>query len=173
MAEDRENFLSRWSKRKRDAAAKTESAPAPKAETASEAPALPPLDQLTHDSDFSVFMHAKVDERLRRAALKKLFSDPRFNVVDGLDDYAEDYTKLESLAPEVARRLEHAKSTLFGRESGRSEAPDEDAAASAPATDTPPEASGAQESNDAAAPDQREETAVRHPAPRDPDTKTS
>jgi len=172
MAEDREPFLSRWSKRKRDAAAKTESAPAPKAETAPEAPALPPLDQLTHDSDFSVFMHAKVDERLRRAALKKLFSDPRFNVVDGLDDYAEDYTKLEALAPEVARRLEHAKSTLFGRDSGKSETPGDETAASTPPTDTPPEPSEPPGSNDAAAPDQREETAAQQPAPRDPDTKT-
>jgi len=172
MAEDREPFLSRWSRRKRDAAAQAESAPATKAEAAAEAPPLPPLEQLTPDSDFSAFMHAKVDDRLRRAALKKLFADPRFNVVDGLDDYAEDFTKLESLAPEAARRLEHARTTLFGRESGKSETPGEETTASAPSTESPPAPSGTPEARETAAPDARDEAAARRSAPRDPETQS-
>ena len=43
-----------------------------------------------------------------------MFSDPAFNVVDGLDDYAEDYTQLETLAEGAAATLEHAKRTLLG-----------------------------------------------------------
>ena len=110
MAQDREPFLRRWSRRKLEEAQK----PAQPADAP--APELPSIDSLTSDSDYSVFMHEKVDEKLRRAALKKLFSDPSFNVVDGLDDYAEDFTQLESLAEGAAAGLEHAKRTLLGRD---------------------------------------------------------
>jgi len=99
MVQNREPFLSRWSRRKR---ASADAAPAPKLPAQAEGPPpeLPPIDSLTPESDFSAFMHKQVDEKLRRAALAKLFSDPAFNVVDGLDDYAEDYTQLETLADE-------------------------------------------------------------------------
>ena len=40
-------------------------------------------------------------EDVRRAALKKLFSDPRFNVMDGLDVYIDDYSKTEPIPPEM------------------------------------------------------------------------
>jgi hypothetical protein len=119
MAQNREPFLSRWSRRKRAARASPVEPEAPaKAEApagpAAPPPELPPIDSLTPDSDFSVFMHEQVDEKLRRAALRKLFSDPALNVVDGLDDYAEDFNQLEALASGAAAGLEHAKRTLFG-----------------------------------------------------------
>jgi hypothetical protein len=122
MAEDKEAFLSRWSRRKLDA----REPPAPGAETpkpplapaapsaASEARALPPLEEVGPDTDFSVFMGKEVEEGLRRAALKKLFADPRFNIMDGLDTYTEDYTLAETISPEMLATLEHAKHTLFG-----------------------------------------------------------
>jgi hypothetical protein len=116
MAQDKENPLSRWSRLKREAEApkparKAAPGPAPRAPE-TPMPELPPLDQLTPDSDFSAFMDPRVDERLRRLALKRLFSDPRLNVVDGLDDFAEDYTLLEDLPQELVAKLEHARSTL-------------------------------------------------------------
>jgi hypothetical protein len=120
MAQDKENPLSRWSRLKREAAREAEAprparkaapGPAPRAPE-TPMPELPPLDQLTPDSDFSAFMDPRVDERLRRLALKKLFSDPRLNIVDGLDDFAEDYTLLEDLPQELVAKLEHARSTL-------------------------------------------------------------
>jgi Protein of unknown function (DUF3306) len=119
MAQNREPFLSRWSRRKRAARAAPGEPGAPAtAETptrpATPPPELPPIDSLTPDSDFSAFMHEQVDEKLRRAALRKLFSDPALNVVDGLDDYAEDFNQLEALASGAAAGLEHAKRTLFG-----------------------------------------------------------
>jgi len=75
---------------------------------------LPSLDELGPDSDFRGFMKPDVDDGVRRAALKQLFSDPHFNVADGLDVYAEDYTKLESMAPAMVAGLKHAQRLLFG-----------------------------------------------------------
>jgi hypothetical protein len=122
MAGDREDFLRRWSRRKLGAAAEA-AAPKPPAPApaAPEAP-LPPVDSLTPESDFSAFMRAKVDEGVKRAALKKLFADPRFNVIDGLDVDIDDYSKLETLSPDLRDKLEHVKSTLFGRDRERTAA---------------------------------------------------
>lgn len=113
MAQDRGDFLGRWSRRKRAAAAQV-AAPAPAAPEA--APKLPSVDSLTFESDFKDFMHAKVEEGVKRAALKKLFADPRFNVIDFMDVYIDDYTNLETIPPDMLARLQHARTTLFGRE---------------------------------------------------------
>src|SRR5262249_18324773 len=56
-------------------------------------PPLPPVESLTPESDFTPFMSAEVDAGLRRMALKTLFSDPRFNVMDRLDVYIDDYSQ--------------------------------------------------------------------------------
>jgi len=106
MSEDKEDFLRRWSRRKHQAAAQRPVVQDP-------APQLPPLDSLTFESDFKAFMHAKVEEGVKRAALKKLFSDPRFNVMDGLDTYIDDYTKAEPISEELLAQLEHARQTLM------------------------------------------------------------
>jgi hypothetical protein len=123
MAQDKENPLARWSRLKREAASAPaapkpvpKAAPAPPPRAPAAPPELPPLDQLTPDSDFSAFMDPRVDERLRRLALNKLFSDPRLNIVDGLDDFAEDYSLLEDLPQELVAKLEHARSTLRRRD---------------------------------------------------------
>jgi len=106
--------LSRWSRRKLEAG--RESAPA-RANAAPAAPApsspapaaaaaeLPSVESLGFDSDFAAFLRPEVDEKLRRAALKQLFRDPRFNVMDGLDTYIDDYTKADPIAPEVVQDL--------------------------------------------------------------------
>ena len=126
---NRERFsLKRWSQRKhaatREAVAPESAAPtAPVAPAGASvpataatgqvaeaaAPALPPVESLTFDADFTGFMKADVDPGLRRAALKKLFADPRFNVMDGLDTYIDDYTKFEPLDAETARSLVSAR----------------------------------------------------------------
>lgn len=112
MAGDKDPFLSRWSRRKLETA-KAAGAAVPTA--AAEAPVLPALDSLTFESDFTAFMHAKVDEGVKRAALKKLFSDPRFNVMDGLDTYIDDYTRNEGISEEMLKTLKHSRTTLFGQ----------------------------------------------------------
>ena len=121
MAQDPQDFLRRWSRRKQDAATQAaETKPAP----AGEAPALPSPDSLTFESDFKAFMQAKVAEGVKRAALKKLFSDPRFNVMDGLDTYIDDYSKGETLTAEMVAALEHSKSTLLWPKEEKEEAKD-------------------------------------------------
>jgi hypothetical protein len=58
---------------------------------------MPPVESLTAESDFSQFLAEGVSDGLRRAALRKMFHLPEFNVLDGLNDYDEDYTKFEKL----------------------------------------------------------------------------
>jgi len=122
----REGFsLKRWSQRKHAVARETPkpAAPATPSPVAPASPAvpaaattanaaeaaLPPVESLTFDTDFTAFMKPDVDPSLRRDALKKLFSDPRFNVMDGLDTYIDDYTKFEPLDAETARSLVSAR----------------------------------------------------------------
>jgi hypothetical protein len=109
--EAREPFLSRWSRKKDEARHAPPAAQKPP-EDQSPAPELPPLEQLTIDSDYRAFFHPKVGEDVRRAALKKLFSDPRFNVMDGLDVYIDDYSRTEPIPPEMLAGLRQAQNIL-------------------------------------------------------------
>jgi hypothetical protein len=110
---DKGAFLERWSRLKQEARAEPpEKAPAKSAEPEAPAPQLPPIDELTPDSDYRAFFHPKVGEDVRRAALKKLFSDPRFNVMDGLDVYIDDYSKTEPIPPEMLAGLRQAQNIL-------------------------------------------------------------
>lgn len=79
---------------------------------AAPAPDLPAIDALTLDSDFSGFFHPKVDEDLRRSALRKLFSDPHFNVMDGLDVYIDDYSKTEPIPAAMLAGMKQAQHIL-------------------------------------------------------------
>jgi len=108
--------LSRWSRRKLAAAAEAPaaaSAPAvvpapataPGVPTPSAALELPPVESLTFDSDFTAFLQPGVDDKVRRAALKQLFRDPRFNIMDGLDTYIDDYTKADPIPPDIVADL--------------------------------------------------------------------
>ena len=54
-------------------------------------------------------MQAGVDETVKREALRKLVRDPRFNVMDGLDVYIDDYSKPSPLEPALARALTQAR----------------------------------------------------------------
>jgi hypothetical protein len=111
-----DSFISRWSRRKIQArseagrvAPAADLAPA-QARTQSPTPTpvepfpatpplepLPPVESLTPESDFTPFMKPDVDKDVKRQALKTLFQDPRFNVMDGLDVYIDDYSKPDPL----------------------------------------------------------------------------
>jgi hypothetical protein len=93
------------------AAQSTPTFPVPAAPASPEValPELPPIDSLTIDSDFSPFMQRSVDESVRRSALKKLFQDPRFNIMDGLDVYIDDYSKPDPIDPAIVRTLVQAR----------------------------------------------------------------
>jgi hypothetical protein len=110
MAEEKEKFLSRWSRLKnesKDLPQKTEDTPAP---------VLPPVDKLTPESDFTGFMHPKVEDALRRVALKKLFSDPHFNVPDPFEPYSGDWTVGEPISEEMLATLNQARTLLFDKD---------------------------------------------------------
>ena len=77
------------------------------------APELPPVESLTPESDFKAFMRPKVKDALRRVALKKLFSDPRFNVADPFEAYSGDWTGGEPIPEEMLAALNQAKRLLF------------------------------------------------------------
>lgn len=108
------NFLDRWSRLKEDARARSAQVPAAPAAGEKDAapPPLPPLESLSLDSDFSAYFHPKVDESLRRAALKKLFGDPHFNVMDGLDVYIDDYSTSDPLPEALLAQLKQAQNIL-------------------------------------------------------------
>ena len=115
MSENEGGFFSRWSQRKQ--AVKlglaeeekpqpknpepVQSKAAPLATTQQDAadnkaepvklPTLADVEQLTPQSDFSSFMSQGVTPEVRNAAMKKLFTDPHYNVMDGLDIYIGDY----------------------------------------------------------------------------------
>lgn len=128
--EDDDSFLSRWSRRK-VAAREGEPLPeAPPAEPVAAAPAesaiaaspakaeLPPVESLEGlKSDYRAFMQPGVDEGVKRAAIKKLFADPHFNVMDGLDVYIDDYTQFEPLAPGMLGRIAAVKHLFRAPES--------------------------------------------------------
>lgn len=112
--EQGEPFLNRWSRLKQETqdAPPQDKAPEKAVDPKAPPPELPPLDKLTLDSDYRAFFHPKVDEDVRRAALKKLFSDPRFNVMDGLDVYVDDYSKTEPIPPAMLAGLRQAQKIL-------------------------------------------------------------
>ena len=133
MAEN--NFLSRWSRKKAGLTEETTSAPstAPLAK-----PPEPLLEEVNKEAnqetsapdlvqqpppptiedvekidvkapDFSAFMRPDVDPLVQQAALKKMFSDPHFNVMDGLDIYIDDYTKSDPIPLDMLTRMQQSE----------------------------------------------------------------
>lgn len=131
-----DGFLSRWSRLKTEArehpqaaevaapgTLQRDSAPRPVIQShAAQAPAaqgehrvLPTLEDaaaLGPQSDYSAFVARDVDPSVRRLALRKLFSDPHFNIGDGLDIYMGDYTKASPVSPAMLASLAHAGTWL-------------------------------------------------------------
>ena len=118
-----EAFLTRWSRRKREQDLDLPRTPDEHALPANQASGLPgdaaaaapervltdadmpPLESLDEASDFSGFLSQGVSDELRRMALRKLFAQPSFNVLDGLNDYDEDYTKLAPLGDTITYQM--------------------------------------------------------------------
>ena len=118
-----EEFLSRWSRRKQQA--REEEAAPPAAVTPAtqdKPPELPPVEGLNMDSDFRGFLHPKVDESLRRAALKKLFHEPHFNVMDGLDIYIDDYSVSDPIPEAMLKTMKQAQDIIVAGNERREEA---------------------------------------------------
>jgi hypothetical protein len=115
MSEGKENFLDRWSRLKEDTAKEEVKPPVEKdaAKKAEPAPVLPPIEQLKPDSDFRPFMDPRVDAATRRAALKKLFADGHFKMLDPFEPYSVDLTGEDPIPEEMLKTLDHARRLLF------------------------------------------------------------
>jgi hypothetical protein len=156
---EHDGFLSRWARRKeqvRRGEAPAETAPPPPvpvppvapvpptaAAAAAPDPAAPPpptledVAALTRDADFSRFVAPGVGDDVKRAAMKKLFSDPHFNIMDGLDTYIEDYNTPDPLPASWLRRMAQSKALgLFDDEEALPQA-SPDGAALAQASSSP------------------------------------
>jgi hypothetical protein len=91
--------------------------PAASAPDAPVAPAPPPtLEDVAaldvRSADLARFVARDVDPTVRNAALKKLFAEPQWNVMDGLDVYIDDYGKPDPLPAAALRRM--AQSQFLG-----------------------------------------------------------
>ncbi|MCM2345870.1 DUF3306 domain-containing protein [Acidovorax soli] len=137
-----DGFLGRWSRRKQDvlagkpvqdppppapapqvenlapvpAPAAAGAAPAAPTASAPDAPPPPTLsdaEALTPASDFKPFVDRAVSPEVRNLAMKKLFADPHFNVMDGLDIYVGDYTQPDPLPAGMLRDMASAHAMGF------------------------------------------------------------
>jgi hypothetical protein len=77
-------------------------------------PEAPPLtlqdaQALVKDSDFKPFIARGVDPAVRNAAMKKLFADPHYNVMDRLDIYIDDYSQADPLPLSMLRKMASAQ----------------------------------------------------------------
>ena len=129
MPEEQSGFLGRWSRRKTDVLqGKAVQEPVVVAKAAQPEPvetegtlaseqvvekpselSLEDVKLLTKDSDFKPFMAQNVGSDVRNAAMKKLFADPHFNVMDGLDIYIDDYSKSDPIPEAMLRAMTSSK----------------------------------------------------------------
>lgn len=72
-------------------------------------PTLEEANALTASSDFSRFVAPEVDAEVKNAAMKKLFADPHFNVMDGLDTYIDDYGRADPIPKAMLRQMVQAR----------------------------------------------------------------
>ena len=86
-------------------AAPDPAAPAP----AAELPSLEDAARLSTESDFRPYMSRGVAPEVRNAAMKKLFADPHFNVMDRLDIYIDDYSLPDPLPASMLRQMASAQ----------------------------------------------------------------
>jgi hypothetical protein len=107
-----ESFLRRWLRLKRQAQSQPAEPDKQEPVESDAPPQLPPIEELSFDSDFKGFMHPKVDRETRSAALKKLFMSPHYQVSDGLDVYVGDYSSPDVLPAAMLSGLVHARSLL-------------------------------------------------------------
>jgi len=97
-----------------ETAVSAETAERPEAKGPPAARAVPPptleeVKSLTPASDFSRFVAPGVDSGVKNAAMKKLFADPHYNVMDGLDTYIDDYGRVDPIPKSMLRQMVQAR----------------------------------------------------------------
>lgn len=132
--------------------------PEPTSTSNDPAPPLPSVESLTRESDFAPFMRAEVSPDLRNQAMKKLFTDPHYNVMDRLDIYIDDYGQPDPIPPEMLRMMNQSKALGLFEEEERAEEAARKAAlgeveAEAEADEAPVDTLAAGQATQAAAPE--------------------
>jgi len=99
--------------------------PAPAPEAAEPAPvlSLDDVKALTQESDYAPFVSRAVSPEVRNAAMKKLFTDPHYNVMDRLDIYIDDYSLADPLPATMLRQMASAKFLKLFEEEEQAPAP--------------------------------------------------
>ena len=72
-------------------------------------PSMADVQSLTKDSDYTQFMAGEVAPEVKNAAMKKLFADPHFNVMDRMDVYIDDYGQPDPIPQAMLRQMVSAK----------------------------------------------------------------
>ena len=158
----KEGFLGRWSQRKQDTRAgkplaepEIATKPVVLADKSSEAtsvqtsgktevaekpeiplPTMADVHELTAESDFSPFVAKNVTPEVRNSAMKKLFTDPHYNVMDRLDIYIDDYSQPDPIPESMLRQMVSAKFLNLFKAEEEAEAAAEKAALDAKAAKT-------------------------------------
>jgi hypothetical protein len=99
-------------------------------------PTLADVQALTQESDFSRFVARDVDPEVKNLAMKKLFADPHYNVMDGLDTYIADYNTPDPIPAAMFKQLVQAR--MLGLLDDELEDQVPEAGSAAQATDVPP-----------------------------------
>jgi Protein of unknown function (DUF3306) len=84
----------------------------PVVDPAYQGPTLEDVEKLQPDSDFSSFTGGGVKDEVHQAAMKKLFTDPHYNIMDGLDIYIDDYSIESPMPPGMLEKM--VQSSMLG-----------------------------------------------------------
>ena len=124
------SFYARWSRRKMESKTDLDvvEESVSSEQNADEEPAvpaltdadMPALETLHDDSDYSGFLSPKVSDKLREIALRKLFHSKAFNIVDGLDDYDDDFNTALPLGDIVTADMRHQAEVKLEKEKAAS-----------------------------------------------------
>ena len=125
MRESR-SFYARWSRRKLESKTGLDivEKSASSEQNADEEPAvpaltdanMPALETLHDDSDNSGLLSPEVSDKLREVALRKLLHGKAFNIVDGLDDYDDDFITALPLGDNVTAEKRHQAEVKLQKE---------------------------------------------------------
>ena len=158
----KEGFLGRWSQRKQDiragkplaepeittkpvaladkasdpSSAQTSETTAVAEKPEAPLPTMADVHELTAESDFSPFLAKNVSPEVRNSAMKKLFTDPHYNVMDRLDIYIDDYSQPDPIPESMLRQMVSAKFLNLFKAEEEAEAAAEKAALDAKAAKT-------------------------------------
>ncbi|WP_084643717.1 DUF3306 domain-containing protein [Ferrimonas futtsuensis] len=76
-----------------------------RASSEEETEALPDPDAIEEGGSFAAFLKEGVDPTKKRDALRALWSQPQYNITDGMAEYALDYSDQPKLSAQVAKEV--------------------------------------------------------------------